>query len=85
MCGLMLITISKTTGTLNAMVKNMLTYMQFVRTLVMVFANQLAFNAVTGTTSYFFRASKVKTFKKLLSNRTKKNLSKELGKTKKNI
>ena len=85
MCGLMLITISKTTGTLNAMVKNMLTYMQFVRTLVMVFANQLAFNAVTGTTSYFSRASKVKTFKKLLSNRTKKNLSKELGKTKKNI
>ena len=85
MCGLMLITISKTPGTLNAMVKNMLTYMQFVRTLVMVFANQLAFNAVTGTTSYFFRASKVKTFKKLLSNRTKKNLSKELGKTKKNI
>ena len=85
MCGLMLITISKTTGTSNAMVKNMLTYMQFVRTLVMVFANQLAFHAVTGTTSYFFRASKVKTFKKLLSNQAKKNLSKELGKTKKNV
>ena len=85
MSGLMLITISKTTGTSNAMVKNMLTYMQFVRTLVMVFANQLAFHAVTGTTSYVFRASKVKTFKKLLSNQTKKNLSKELGKTKKNV
>ena len=85
MSGLMLITISKTTGTSNAMVKNMLTYMQFVRTLVMVFANQLAFHAVTGTTSYFFRASKVKTFKKLLSNQAKKNLSKELGKTKKNV
>ena len=85
MCGLMLITISKTIVTSNAIMKNMLTYMQFVRTLVMIFANQLAFHAVTGTTSYFFRASKVKTFKKLLSNRTKKNLSKELGKTKKNI
>ena len=81
----MLITISKTIVTSNAMVKNMLTYMQFVRTLVMIFANQLAFHPVTGTTSYFFRASKVKTFKKLLSNQTEKNLSKELGKTEKNV
>ena len=81
----MLIRISKIPGTSNAMVRNMLTYMQFVRTLVMVFANQLAFHAVTGTTSYFFRASKVKTFKKLLSNQAKKNLSKELGKTEKNV
>ena len=85
MCGAMVITVSKTTSSSNTMVKNMLTYMQSVSTLVMIFANQLTFHADTGTISYFFRASKLKTFKRLISNQTKKNLSKELGKTKKNV
>ena len=42
----------------------------------------LAFHAITGsnTTSYFFDASKVKTFKTILSNQTKLKLIKELGK-----
>ena len=42
----------------------------------------LVFHAITGsdTISYFFRASKVKTFKKNFSNQTKLKLIKELGK-----
>ena len=42
----------------------------------------LALHAVTGSdaTSYFFRAGKVKTFKKILSNQTKLKLIKELDK-----
>ena len=68
MCGAMVITISKATGSSNRMVKNMLTYVQSVSTLVMIFANQLAFHPDTGTISHFFRASQVKTFKRLISN-----------------
>ena len=42
----------------------------------------LAFHGIAGsdTTSYFFRAGRVKTFKKILSNQRKLKLTKELGK-----
>ena len=42
----------------------------------------LAFHAITDsdTPSYFFRADKVKTFKKILLNQTKLKLIRELGK-----
>ena len=41
----------------------------------------LAFHGIAGsdTTSYFFRAGRVKTFKKILSNQRKLKLTKELG------
>ena len=47
-----------------------------------VWESILAFHVVPGsdTTSYFFRAGKVKTFKKIISNQTKLKLIKELGK-----
>ena len=51
-------------------------------TWVKMSADNRSFHRITGldTTSYFFRAGKMKTFKKILSNQRKLKLIKELGK-----
>ena len=82
-CGHMPITISNTISSSNIIPKNMLTYVKSCDYLDKdVCESILVFHAITGsdTTSYFFRASKVKTFKKKFSNQTKLKLIKELGK-----
>ena len=84
LCEHMLITISNTIGSFKYDAKKMLTYVKPLTTWVKMSVNQyLLFTQVfrfRDTTSYFFRAGKVKTFKKVLSNKTKLKLIKELGK-----